>query len=128
MDNTVEETDNLKREVSALEAQLPSEESRKRLETAIREEVESAWRQKVSVISEENERLSETVLFLQEVRQDECSPPHSLWRCGCSKRSVHQFGSFFVGAECKLSIIQRSQGQGREKQMILSFLVFPSQL
>ena len=66
------ETDNLKREVSALEAQLPSEESRKRLEAAIREELESAWRQKVSVISEENERLSETVVFLQEVRKDEC--------------------------------------------------------
>ena len=67
VDNTVEETDSLKRVVSALEAQLPSEESRRKMEEAVREETESVWRQKLSVISEENERLNELVLFLQEV-------------------------------------------------------------
>lgn len=63
----MEETDSLKRVVSALEAQLPSEESRRKMEEAVREETESVWRQKLSVISEENERLNELVLFLQEV-------------------------------------------------------------
>ena len=70
MDKAVDESNNWKRELSALEAQIPSDESQKRLEVAIKEEVEAAWKQKLSVISEENESLNEMVMFLQQVRQD----------------------------------------------------------
>ena len=69
MDKAVDESNNWKRELSALEAQIPSDESQKRLEVAIKEEVEAAWKQKLSVISEENESLNEMVMFLQQVRQ-----------------------------------------------------------
>ena len=114
VDNTVEQTDNLKREVSALEAQLPSEESRRKVEEAVREETESVWRHKLSVISEENERLNDLVLFLQEVIQDECVSPLSVWRCGCSKRSVHQFEPFFAGVRWKLNITEKSGARENE--------------
>ena len=70
MDKAVDESNNWKRELSALEAQIPSDESQKRLEVAIKEEVEAAWKQKLSVISEENESLNEMVMFLQQVRQN----------------------------------------------------------
>ena len=70
MDKAVDESNNWKRELSALEAQIPSDESQKRLEVAIKEEVEAAWKQKLSVVSEENESLNEMVMFLQQVRQD----------------------------------------------------------
>ena len=69
MDKAVDESNNWKRELSALEAQIPSDESQKRLEVAIKEEVEAAWKQKLSVVSEENESLNEMVMFLQQVRQ-----------------------------------------------------------
>ena len=88
MDKAVDESNNWKRELSALEAQIPSDESQKRLEVAIKEEVEAAWKQKLSVISEENESLNEMVMFLQQVRQDRCerlpktfSP--SIWMTSC---------------------------------------------
>ena len=70
MDKAVDESNNWKRELSALEAQIPSDESQKRLEVAIKEEVEAAWKQKLSVVSEENESLNEMVMFLQQVRQN----------------------------------------------------------
>ena len=67
VDRAVEETSCLKREMSALEAQIPSEESVRRQEAQIREELGVAWRQKLAAFSDENENLNELVIFLQQV-------------------------------------------------------------
>ena len=64
----MEETNSLKREMSALEAQIPSEESVRRQEAAIKEELGAAWRQKLAAFSDENENLNDLVVFLQQVR------------------------------------------------------------
>ena len=71
MDRAVEETSSLKREMSALEAQIPSEESVRRQEAAIKEELGAAWRQKLTAFSDENENLNDLVMFLQQVRSSE---------------------------------------------------------
>ena len=63
----MEETSNLKREMSALEAQIPSEESVRRQEALIKEELGAAWKQKLAAFSDENENLNDLVIFLQQV-------------------------------------------------------------
>ena len=78
----MEETSSLKREMSALEAQIPSEESVRRQEAAIKEELGAAWRQKLAAFSDENENLNELVMFLQQVDP-----------ALCSLSSVYQLGS-----------------------------------
>ena len=78
----MEETSSLKREMSALEAQIPSEESVRRQEAAIKEELGAAWRQKLTAFSDENENLNELVMFLQQVDT-----------ALCSLSSVYQLGS-----------------------------------
>ena len=69
----MEETSSLKREMSALEAQIPSEESVRRQEAAIKEELGAAWRQKLAAFSDENENLNDLVMFLQQVDTALCS-------------------------------------------------------
>ena len=63
----MEETSSLKREMSALEAQIPSEESVRRKEALIKEELGAAWKQKLAAFSDENENLNDLVIFLQQV-------------------------------------------------------------
>ena len=63
----MEETSSLKREMSALEAQIPTEETVRRQEAQIKEELGVAWRQKLAAFSDENENLNELVIFLQQV-------------------------------------------------------------
>ena len=63
----MEETSCLKREMSALEAQIPSEESVRRQEALIKEELGAAWKQKLAAFSDENENLNDLVIFLQQV-------------------------------------------------------------
>ena len=63
----MEETGSLKREMSALEAQIPSEETVRRQEAQIKEELGTAWKHKLAAFSDENENLNELVIFLQQV-------------------------------------------------------------
>ena len=63
----MEETSSLKREMSALEAQIPSEDSVRRQEALIKEELGAAWKQKLAAFSDENENLNDLVIFLQQV-------------------------------------------------------------
>ena len=69
VDRAVEETTSLKREMSALEAQIPSEETARRQEALIKEELGAAWRQKLAAFSDENENLNDLVIFLQQVNR-----------------------------------------------------------
>ena len=64
----MEETGSLKREMSALEAQIPSEETVRRQEAVIKEELGAAWKHKLAAFSDENENLNDLVMFLQQVR------------------------------------------------------------
>ena len=63
----MEETSSLKREMSALEAQIPSEETVRRQEAQIKEELGVAWKHKLAAFSDENENLNDLVIFLQQV-------------------------------------------------------------
>ena len=67
----MEETGSLKREMSALEAQIPSEETVRRQEAVIKEELGAAWKHKLAAFSDENENLNDLVMFLQQVRSSE---------------------------------------------------------
>ena len=71
MDRAVEETGSLKREMSALEAQIPSEETVRRQEAVIKEELGAAWKHKLAAFSDENENLNDLVIFLQQVKSSE---------------------------------------------------------
>ena len=63
----MQETENWRREVSSLQAKLPTEESQRRMEAAIKEQLEVNWREKLAVISEENENLNQMLNYIQEV-------------------------------------------------------------
>ena len=80
MDRAVEETSSLKREMSALEAQIPSEDSVRRQEALIKEELGAAWKQKLAAFSDENENLNDLVIFLQQVTGNVFLSRWSLYR------------------------------------------------
>ena len=67
VDKTVHETNELKREISFLESQIPTESSIREIEDRVKEEVESVWKSKITELTQENDRLNDALTNIQQV-------------------------------------------------------------
>ena len=67
VDNAVEEGKQLRGNIAVLEARALNGEARNQIENAVREEVESEWKEKWVSSIEESENLKEIINNLQQV-------------------------------------------------------------